>query len=78
MTTKSEDNIFTRFDMYNIMIKDSPKYRGGHDYYSLERFLAIIHNCDCTDCGGNDVSRKCAVEQKFAQKHGSIIQVCML
>jgi hypothetical protein len=72
MTTPNEDNIFTRLDIYKMLIRDIPYYRGSHDYYSLERYLAAIYNCDCTDCEGEDFSRKCAIEQNFFKKYGLI------
>jgi len=78
MDIPNDDKIFTRYDIYKMLIRDRPNYRGNHDYYSLERYLALIYNCDCTDCGGNDISRKCAVEQNFFKKHGIIFCANML
>ena len=59
MSTSSEENIFTRYDIYKILMKERPGYRGEHDYYSLERYLSVIYNCDCTDCGGPDFYPRC-------------------
>ena len=51
-----------------MLMRDRPYYRGSHDYYSLERYLAAIYDCDCTDCSGHDISRKCNVEKNFILK----------
>jgi hypothetical protein len=75
METKNkpkQEYIFTRHDMYKILINKYPKYRGGYDWYSLERFLSIMVDCDCTDCGGPDFSRDCNLENVFAQRYGRI------
>lgn len=70
--------IFTRYNMYKMLMLDYPKYMGNDDWYSLERYLSIIYNCDCTDCGGHDISRKCNVENVFFQKYGVIRNVNLL
>ena len=73
-----DENIFTRYDIYNMLIKEKPFYRGDHDYYALERYLAVIYNCDCTDCGGPDISRKCNVERAFMNIYGIIRRANMV
>ena len=72
MSTSNEEHIFTRYDIYKLLMKERPGYRGDHDYYSLERYLSVIYNCDCTDCGGPDFSRRCNVEKIFYEKHSVI------
>ena len=78
MPIPNEDNLFTRLDIYKMLMKDRPFYRGAHDYYSLERYLAVIYDCDCTDCSGHDISRKCNVEKNFMLKYGIIRNVNMV
>lgn len=65
--------IFTRYDMYKMLIKGFD-YKGNDDWLEMENYLSKIYNCDCTDCGGRDVSRSCNVEGHFAKKFGRIIQ----
>ena len=65
--------IFTRYDMYKMLIK-SFDYTGNDDWLEMEDYLSKIYNCDCTDCGGRDVSRPCNVETHFAKKFGRIMQ----
>jgi len=65
-------HLFTRLDMYIFLIKEFPSYRGGFDHYPLERFLSIMLNCDCTDCGGHDISRPCNLETIFSNRYGRI------
>ena len=74
----NQDNIFTRFDIYKMLMMSKPHYRGAHDYYSLERYLSAIYDCDCTDCSGPDISRECNVEKNFILKFGIIRKAKMV
>ena len=65
--------IFTRYYMYKMLIKGLD-YKGNDDWLEMEDYLSKIYNCDCTDCGGRDVSRPCNVESHFAKKFGRIMQ----
>ncbi len=54
-----------RYQIYKIMVSKYSDYTYGDDYYAMERYLAKKLNCNCTDCGGPNVSRKCNVENFF-------------
>ncbi len=69
--------IFTRYDMYKMIISNFD-YKGRDDWLEMEGYLSKIYNCDCTDCGGRDLSRECNVERAFAKKFGRISQHNML
>jgi hypothetical protein len=74
-----DGNIFGRYDIYKFFLRESPVYNeyGNKvvtfdEYYELERFFADKFSCDCTDCGGHDISRSCAVERAFYSMYGMI------
>ena len=73
-----DKNCFTRYDMYKFFLKETPEFKGEdrvcsfNEYYRLESYFAKLYACDCTDCGGGDVSRKCGVEWEFSKHYGSI------
>ena len=75
-----DNNIFSRFDMYKFFLKETPDYIDDkrvctfEEYYQLEKYFAKLYNCDCSDCGGPDVSRKCNVETVFREIVGGNIQ----
>lgn len=60
--------MISRYGIYTILIDYFIDYKGSNEYYELENFLAKKLNCDCTDCGGSDISRKCNVEKFFYSK----------
>ena len=60
-----EKTFVGRYQIYKIMVSKYPDYTYGDDYYAMERYLAKKLNCNCTDCGGPNVSRKCNVENFF-------------
>ena len=72
-------NIFSRYDMYKFFLQEPTKYNDNGDkvctfdeYYRLEKYFATLFNCDCTDCGGKDISRACNVETTFRNIYGTI------
>lgn len=74
-----DKNIFSRFDMYKFFLSETTRYNENGDkvctydeYYGLEKYFAKLFNCDCTDCGGKDVSRPCNVETSFRNIYGTI------
>ena len=74
-----DKHIFSRFDMYKFFLQESTRFNENGDkvctfeeYYSLETYFANLYNCDCTDCGGPDISRKCNVETVFGKLFGTI------
>ena len=74
-----DKNIFSRYDIYMFFLQITPLYNETGDkivtaeeYYELEKFFANEYSCDCTDCGGKDVSRQCAVEKSFKYRIGTI------
>ena len=74
-----DKNIFSRFDMYKFFLKESVIHNENGDkvcthdeYYRLEKYFSHLFNCDCTDCGGKDVSRACEVESTFRNIFGTI------
>tara|TARA_B100000674_G_scaffold140775_1_gene110579 strand:- start:1490 stop:1738 length:249 start_codon:yes stop_codon:yes gene_type:complete len=73
-----DENIFTRYNIYRMLIKTSKNYRGSYEYYDLERYLSVIYDCDCTDCGGPDISRQCNVEKAFMNRYGIIRKANMV
>lgn len=62
---------FTRYYMYKLLIAEFD-YQGIDDWLEMEKYLAKVYNCDCTDCGGRDVSRSCNIEKEFQKKYGRI------
>ena len=64
---------FTRYDMFKMLIVNYD-YHGNDDWLEMEEYLAKNYDCDCTDCGGRDVSRVCNVEKAFSEKFGRITQ----
>jgi hypothetical protein len=69
--------IFTRYDMFKMLIINYD-YTGNDDWLEMEDYLSKIYDCDCTDCGGGDVSRACNVEKVFSKKYGRISRHNML
>ena len=74
-------DIFSRYDIYMFFLGKTPNYNADGDkivteeeYYFLENFFANKYSCDCTDCGGEDVSRQCAVENEFKSIYGHILK----
>ena len=74
-------DIFSRYDIYMFFLGKTPKFNAngdkivtGEEYYALEKFFANKYSCDCTDCGGKDVSRQCAVENEFRDIYGQIVK----
>ena len=71
---KISANVFSRYDMYKFFLQECPRYdENGNkictfeEYYVLEEYFSKLYSCDCTDCGGKDISRKCAVEEAFSE-----------
>ena len=65
---------FGRYNIYTILIETFKEYTGTREYYELENYLAKKLNCDCTDCGGKDISRKCNVEKYFFKRYSYVKQ----
>ena len=67
-----------RYHMYRIMISKYSDYTGENDYYSMEEYLSNKLNCNCTDCGGEDFSRKCNVENFFYNTYWKFENISMV
>ena len=74
-----DKNIFSRYDIYMFFLQRTPLYNEAgnkivtaEEYYELEQFFANEYSCNCSDCGGKDVSRQCAVENAFKSRIGTI------
>lgn len=58
---------FTRYDMFKMLIVNYD-YHGNDDWLEMEKFLATIYNCNCTDCEGTDYSGPCLIEKAFSNQ----------
>lgn len=74
----NDEHIFTRYDIYKILIKKYGDYNGTDDYYELENYLAKKFKCNCTDCGGKDFSCPCNVEKYFGKKYWKLTNMSMV
>lgn len=74
----NDDKIFTRYDIYKILIKKYDDYVGTDEYYELENFLAEKFKCKCTDCDGDDFSGPCHIEKYFNKNYWNIVDVKMV
>lgn len=67
-----------RYQIYKIMVSKYADYTEGNNYYAMERYLAEKLNCNCTDCGGPDFSRKCNVENFFYNTYWNFKNISMV
>lgn len=74
----NDDKIFTRYDIYKILIKKYDDYKGKDEYYELENFLAEKFKCKCTDCDGHDFSGPCHIEKYFSKNYWNIVDIKMV
>lgn len=68
------DKIYpTRREMIDYLITQYPQFYKNKDYQTKSFLLNEEIKCTCTDCGGNDSTTDCKLEDKYFEEINNIV-----